>query len=73
VVNVDDRGGGTRRVVQSPYRFSAAQSGVRGGAAYRGEHNREVLSQWLGAKADEIAKLEEIGVLLTERAEPATQ
>ncbi len=65
-VAVDDRGGGTRRVVQSPYRFSGAQSGVRRGAAYRGEHNHEVLVDWLGAAADDIAKLEETGVLLAE-------
>jgi crotonobetainyl-CoA:carnitine CoA-transferase CaiB-like acyl-CoA transferase len=66
VALVDDRRGGTRRVVQSPYRFSAATSGVRGSPAYRGEHNREVLGEWLGATADEIAKLEEDGVLLAE-------
>jgi len=65
-VDVDDRGGGTRRVVQSPYRFSGARSGVRGGAAYRGEHNRDVLADWLGAKVDEIAELEEAKVLLAE-------
>jgi crotonobetainyl-CoA:carnitine CoA-transferase CaiB-like acyl-CoA transferase len=66
VALVDDRRGGTRRVVQSPYRFSAATSGVRGSPAYRGEHNREVLGEWLGATADEITKLEEDGVLLAE-------
>ncbi len=64
---VDDRKGGLRRVVQSPYRFSRAQSGVRGSAAYRGEHNREVLSEWLGASTDEITRLEATGVLLAER------
>jgi len=63
---LDDRGGGKRRVVQSPYRFSAAQSGVRGHAAYRGEHNRAVLTDWLGASGDEITKLEEARVLLAE-------
>ena len=66
VAHIDDRGGGTRRVVQSPYRFSNARSGVRGAAAYRGEHNREVLGDWLGAAADEIAALEQSGVLLAE-------
>ncbi|HME69044.1 MAG TPA: CaiB/BaiF CoA-transferase family protein [Myxococcota bacterium] len=64
---VDDRGGGTRRVVQSPYRFSGARSGVRGCAAYRGEHNREVLAEWIAALPDEITKLEEAGVLLAEK------
>jgi hypothetical protein len=39
---------------------------VRGPAAYRGEHNREVLSEWLGASDDEITKLEQAGVLLAE-------
>jgi crotonobetainyl-CoA:carnitine CoA-transferase CaiB-like acyl-CoA transferase len=64
---VDDRGGGTRRVVQSPYRFSAARSGVRRGASYRGEHNREVLGEWLAMPPDEIAKFEEAGILLAEK------
>jgi crotonobetainyl-CoA:carnitine CoA-transferase CaiB-like acyl-CoA transferase len=63
VARVDDRGGDTRPVVQSPYRFSAAQSGVRRGPAYRGEHNREVLHRWLGAGPAEIDKLERGGVL----------
>jgi crotonobetainyl-CoA:carnitine CoA-transferase CaiB-like acyl-CoA transferase len=60
VAQVDDRGGQTRPVVQSPYRFSQARSGVAGGAAYRGEHNREVLEQWLGASSEEIAELESL-------------
>ncbi|MFU8813930.1 MAG: CaiB/BaiF CoA transferase family protein [Pseudomonadales bacterium] len=45
---VDDRGGGTRRVPQSPYRFSAASAFVRGGAPHQGEHNQRVLEDWLG-------------------------
>ncbi len=63
VARVDDRGGGTRPVVQSPYRFSYARSGVAGGPAYRGEHNHEVLERWLGASAEEIAELEVRGVI----------
>jgi CoA:oxalate CoA-transferase len=53
-VEVDDRGGGLRRVVQSPYRFSDAVSGVRGPAPRRGEHNRAVLQEWLGLGTDEV-------------------
>ena len=68
VAAVDDRGGGTRPVVESPYRFSDAESGVARGAGHRGEHNREVLAEWLGASPDEITKLEEAGVLLAEDA-----
>ena len=55
---VDDRGGGTRRVVQSPYRLSAARSGVRGGAPRRGEHNIVVLAEWLGLEEADIAGLD---------------
>jgi crotonobetainyl-CoA:carnitine CoA-transferase CaiB-like acyl-CoA transferase len=66
VAETDDRIGGTRRVVQSPYRFSAAISGIRGPAPYRGEHNRQVLKSWLGSDDAELAALEAAGVLLAE-------
>jgi crotonobetainyl-CoA:carnitine CoA-transferase CaiB-like acyl-CoA transferase len=65
---IDDRAGGVRPVAQSPYRFSNAQSSVRGPAPHRGEHNAEVLEEWLGASRDEIAKLTAAGVLT--RGEP---
>ena len=35
VVDIEDRAGGTRPIVQSPYRFSNADSGVRGPAPHR--------------------------------------
>lgn len=66
VAQVDDRGGQTRPVVQSPYRFSQARSGVAAGPAYRGEHNREVLEQWLDASPEEVAELERSRVLCAE-------
>jgi crotonobetainyl-CoA:carnitine CoA-transferase CaiB-like acyl-CoA transferase len=66
VAEVDDRGGGLRRVVQSPYRFSDAQSGVRGPAPRRGEHNAEVLGEWLGLGTDDINRLVANGVLHVE-------
>jgi crotonobetainyl-CoA:carnitine CoA-transferase CaiB-like acyl-CoA transferase len=65
-VHLDDRAGGERRVVQSPYRFSAAASGIAGVPRYRGESNREVLADWLGAAPAEIDALEQAGVLLAE-------
>jgi len=64
IVQVDDRAGGTRPVTQSPYRFSNAQSGVRGPAPHRGEHNSEVLDQWLGQSSQAIAALADSGVLI---------
>jgi CoA:oxalate CoA-transferase len=45
---VDDRGGGTRRLPESPYRFSNAAAFVRGGAPHQGEHNHSVVEAWLG-------------------------
>ncbi|MDH3641106.1 MAG: CoA transferase [Gammaproteobacteria bacterium] len=66
IVEVDDRAGGTRPVPQSPYRFSAARSGVRGPAPHRGEHNRDVLIDWLDKPAHEIDALSVAGVLQQE-------
>ena len=63
IVQIDDRAGGTRPVTQSPYRFSAAKSGVRGPAPHRGEHNVEVLAGWLNKTADEVGELHTQGVL----------
>lgn len=57
IVQVDDRGGGTRPVVQSPYRFSSAQSGIRGGTAHKGEHNAAVLADWLKLDDSDVAQL----------------
>lgn len=52
-VDIDDRGGGRRLVPQSPYRYARATAHVRGGAPHQGEHNAEVLAQWLeGSLAD---------------------
>lgn len=63
IVDIDDRAGGTRPITQSPYRFSNARSGVRGPASYRGEHNAEVLAEWLGKSAVQIAALTASGVI----------
>lgn len=54
IIDVDDRAGGLRPVVQSPYRFSDAESGVQGPAPWKGEHNVPVLRDWLGLGDGEI-------------------
>ncbi len=64
--SIDDRAGGTRRVVQSPYHFSNARAEVRGGAPFRGEHNAEVLAAWLGLDGDAVDDLTDRNVLLAE-------
>ncbi len=66
LVEVDDRVGGTRRVVRSPYRFSRSESKVRGAAPLRGEHNHDVLADWLDLTPSEIEELDASGVLLAE-------
>ncbi|MEQ8689558.1 MAG: hypothetical protein RIC89_01805, partial [Pseudomonadales bacterium] len=62
------RAGGTRPVTQSPYRFSNARSGVRGPAPHRGEHNSEVLKEWLNLSDARIGELTEAGVLMRDEA-----
>lgn len=64
IVEVEDRAGGVRPIPQSPYRFNAATSRVRGPAAHRGEHNGEVLREWLGMDPMAVSSLLEAGVLL---------
>jgi crotonobetainyl-CoA:carnitine CoA-transferase CaiB-like acyl-CoA transferase len=62
-VAVPDRGGGTLRIPNAPWRFSAADSGARGEPAYRGEHNRDVFGGVCGLAEQELVRLEEAGVL----------
>ncbi len=54
IVQVDDRDGGTRPIPQSPYRFDHLRAQVQGGAPHLGEHNDEVLRDWLELSADDM-------------------
>lgn len=67
IVEVDDRHGSTRPLVQSPYRFSYAKSGIRDGAPFQGEHNRDVLGDWIGMDDEMVDELTRLGVLVSER------
>jgi CoA:oxalate CoA-transferase len=67
VTEVDDGVGGKRRLIDTPYRFSAAAAGVRAGASRAGAHNRETLSDWLALGGAALDELERAGVL---RADP---
>jgi crotonobetainyl-CoA:carnitine CoA-transferase CaiB-like acyl-CoA transferase len=73
IAEVDDRAGGQRPITQSPYRFSDATSGVRGPAPHRGEHNVEILNDWLGRTPADAEQLEQTGVLLHAREEMEQQ
>lgn len=63
IVEVDDRAGGRVPLVNSPQRFAEAASGIDGVVPYRGEHNREVVADWLGLGAEEAERLESAGAL----------
>jgi len=64
VAQVDDHRGGTRPVIRMPYRFSAGSCEPRGGAAFVGEHNADVLSRWLGHDAAQVEALARAGALI---------
>jgi CoA:oxalate CoA-transferase len=62
--DVDDRGGGTFRIPNAPWRFSdAPEVGLSGVPRFRGEDNREVLAELLGLDSETIDGLESSGVL----------
>lgn len=64
IVEVSDRGGGTIRIPNSPWHFSAAPDvGVHGEPRYRGEDNAAVLRDVLGYDDETIARLADDGVL----------
>lgn len=64
VVDVDDRGGGTIRVPNVPWHFSASPDvGVSGSPRYRGEDNRALLAELLGYDDARLDALEVDGVL----------
>ena len=62
-VSVSDRGGGTMRVPNAPWRFAGSEVGVRGEPRYRGEDNHEVLSELLGLDEQRLQQLDAAGVL----------
>jgi crotonobetainyl-CoA:carnitine CoA-transferase CaiB-like acyl-CoA transferase len=63
LAEVPDRAGGVIRIPNPPWHFSDAEVGLRGGAKYRGEDNREVLREVLGYDDATIDQLESDGVL----------
>jgi crotonobetainyl-CoA:carnitine CoA-transferase CaiB-like acyl-CoA transferase len=62
-VRVSDRGTGSIRIPNSPWRFEGSDVSVTGEPRYRGEDNRGVLTAMLGLADDEVDALEASGVL----------
>ncbi len=62
IAEVSDRGGGTIRIPQSPWKFSDADVRIRGIPKYRGEDNTEVLRDLLGVDDATITQLAHDGV-----------
>ncbi|MEX2627411.1 MAG: hypothetical protein WD225_11050, partial [Ilumatobacteraceae bacterium] len=64
IADVSDRGEGTIRIPNAPWRFGDAPDvGVHGEPRYRGEDNRSVLAELLGLDDAELDALEASGVL----------
>jgi crotonobetainyl-CoA:carnitine CoA-transferase CaiB-like acyl-CoA transferase len=63
ITEIDDWVGGTVQIPQASWRFSDATAAVQGGAAWRGQHNRDVFGSLLGLGDDELDRLEADGVL----------
>jgi len=62
ITEVSDRGGGTIRIPQSPWKFSDADVRIRGVPKYRGEDNTAVLRDLLGVDDATITQLANDGV-----------
>jgi crotonobetainyl-CoA:carnitine CoA-transferase CaiB-like acyl-CoA transferase len=62
---VHDRVVGDFKIPGFPLRFSAFPESLELEAPLLGEHNRQVLTNYLGYSSDEIASLERGGILRT--------
>ena len=66
VATIDNRDGADRPVVRSPYSMSASDTRDPGSIALRGEHNYDVLSEWLDMSLTDIDQLVDNNVLLSD-------
>jgi len=64
IATIDNRDGDTRQVVRSPYRMSESDTSDPGHVAMRGEHNFDVLTDWLDMSLTDIDTLVANQVLL---------
>ena len=64
-VEVSDRGNGTVRIPNAPWRFSDADTTTGGVPKYPGEDNAAVLQRLLGVSPESVRELTDRGVLLS--------
>ena len=69
-VEVSNRGGGTVRIPNAPWRFSDADTTTTGEPRYPGEDNEAVFSDLLGLGSSDLAALAEGGILLSRKPRP---
>jgi crotonobetainyl-CoA:carnitine CoA-transferase CaiB-like acyl-CoA transferase len=69
-VEVSDRGGGTIRIPNAPWRFSDADTTTSGEPRYPGEDNESVLGDLLGLSDSDLASLADAGILLVRKPRP---
>jgi CoA:oxalate CoA-transferase len=63
IVSVEDSEAGTIKMAGVPIKLSGTPGKVQGRAPRLGEHNEEVLAEWLGLTADAVARLRQEGVV----------
>ncbi len=63
LAEIEQPGIGKMTIVENPIKISPANAGVRGPAPLLGQHNREVLREWLGLRDGKMEELEASGVL----------
>jgi CoA:oxalate CoA-transferase len=63
---IDDPERGRIKIVNTPFRFSDTEAGLKGSLPRLGEHNKEVLTSILGYSNKEIARLREDGVIYSD-------
>ncbi len=66
VAEIDNRDGGTRPVIRTPYRVQNRSNEDIGVAPFRGEHNTSVLGRWLNYDANAVEALRAADVLLSD-------
>ncbi len=66
---VHDDTGVPRSVMQMPYRFENSTSTVRSRSPHLGEHNSNVLTDWLGCHEDACANYVNTGVLIAQNSQ----